>query len=236
MSKNFLSMLRNLKHARGKVFFSETAEDILLQQLFKSKVGKYLDIGSGQPVVGSNSYLFYKMGWNGVCIDPQPNLKLSYKLIRPRDLFLPYIVGNGKFKNLYEFDNKLLSTTNPKVAAYHKSKGLNYKISRQKSIELKDYLPETISPDENFFITIDIEGSEYDVIREINFQSQRPRAVLVETWQYPWSKGSLLNSIFYKNSYQLFAYTGLTALYIPNELNIKTIKLRSELSKFNKII
>lgn len=235
MSRNFLSMLRNLKHTRGKVFFSETGEDVILQQLFKSKVGRYLDIGSGQPVVGSNSYLFYKMGWNGVCIDPQPNLKLSYKTIRPRDLFLPYIAGDGKSKNFYEFDNKLLSTTNPKVAAYHRSKGLNYKISYQKSIKLKNYLPKVISPDDNFFITIDIEGSEYDVIREINFRRQRPRAVLVETWQYPWSKESILNSIFYKNNYQLFAYTGLTALYIPNELDIKTIKLRSELSKLNKI-
>ena len=235
MDQRLTNMLRNAKHSKGKIFFSETGEDILLQQLFRSKVGRYIDIGSGQPVIGSNSFLFYKMGWNGVCIDPQPNLALSYKILRPRDIFLPYLVGINEFENLYEFENKLLSTTNPKVAAYHKSNGLNYKIRKHKSVLVKDYLPQRISPDEDFFISIDIEGAEFDVIRQVDFENQRPRAILIELWGNPWNTRSRITSFLYKNNYQLFAYTGLTALFIPEELETKTIKFRSNLSVLDEI-
>jgi FkbM family methyltransferase len=231
MKQKLLNTLRNIKHSKGKTFFSETGEDSVLQQLFRSKSGRYIDVGSGHPVIGSNSYSFYKLGWTGVCIDPQPDLTLSYKILRPKDVFLPYLVGENKFQNLYEFENKLLSTTNTKVAKYHKSLGIEYKIVKHKCVSLQDLLPKKILPNENYFISFDVEGAEYDLIRQVDLINQRPRAFLVEVWSYPWIKNSKINRYFEKNNYQLFAYTGLTAIYIPKELNLKTISTRLNLSK-----
>ena len=112
---------------------------------------------------------------------------------------------------------------------------INYKIRKHKSVLVKDYLPQRISPDEDFFISIDIEGAEFDVIRQVDFENQRPRAILIELWGNPWNTRSRITSFLYKNNYQLFAYTGLTALFIPEELETKTIKVRSNLSVLDEI-
>jgi FkbM family methyltransferase len=235
MKQQLMNCLRNVKHSKGKIYFSETGEDSVLQQLFKSKNGRYIDIGAGQPIIGSNSYCFYKMGWTGICIDPQPDLKLSYKILRPKDLFLPFLVGTNKNNTLYEFENKLLSTTNVKVANYHKSKGLKYTKVQHRCVSLQDYLPRKILPDDNYFISIDVEGSEYEIIKQIDLGNQRPRVILVETWNYPWAKKSQITSYLEYGNYQLFAYTGLTALFVPKELTLKTINMRLNLSKLQNI-
>ena len=225
------NLLKNIKHSRGKSFWSETGEDIILKSVFNSNEGKYIDIGSGQPIIGSNTFPFYKLGWTGICVDPTPNLELSWRILRPKDLFLPYVISNEKIKPLYEFENPLLSTTNHKVAQFHKSRGKPFTTRMLRGIKLKDYLPKIISPEENFFISIDVEGSELLILKNLNFVLQRPRALLIESWEFPWHKSSKISSYLQRFDYNLIAYTGLTALFVPKEINLKTFEFRLNLSK-----
>lgn len=231
MQKRLINLLKNVKHSRGKSFWSETGEDTLLKQIFTSSIGKYIDIGAGHPIIGSNSYLFYKFGWSGICIDPQIELKLAYKYLRPRDLFIPTVVTNSNSAILYEFENSLLSTTNFAVASYHKANGHTFATRKYKPINLRDYLPKLISSEDPFFISIDVEGSEIDVLKHIDFKRQRPRAIMIEEWSYPWAGASKINPYLRKFNYKLIAYTGLTAMYIPKEVDTKSSQLRFNLSK-----
>jgi len=51
-------------------YYSQFGEDQILDKLLPEKKGFFLDIGAGRPIRYSNTYLFYKRGWNGILIDP----------------------------------------------------------------------------------------------------------------------------------------------------------------------
>jgi hypothetical protein len=46
-------------------------DDFVLKMLDYSDKGYFIDVGSGMPVKGSNSYRLEQAGWDGICIDGQ---------------------------------------------------------------------------------------------------------------------------------------------------------------------
>ena len=230
MVNQLVQFLRNLKHSKGKRYYSETGEDITMREVFNDQIGTYLDIGSGHPVIGSNTYYYYKRGWTGVCVDPQPNLRIAYKLIDYKDRFIPKLVSSKEKVTYFKFANSLLSTTDAKVANYHQKRGLKYTKLELDCVNIKNLIPPMITPTQNFFISVDVEGAELEILKGINFSKQRPRAIIIESWMKPWSSKSELNQLFKQARYELVAYTGLSALYIPLEIKNKSMKLREELA------
>ena len=97
-------------------------------------------------------------------------------------------------------------------------------------VNIKNLIPPIITPTQNFFISVDVEGAELEILKGINFSKQRPRAIIIESWMKPWSSKSELNQLFKQARYELIAYTGLSALYIPLEIKNKSMKLREELA------
>lgn len=72
LNLNLLTSLRRSKSFKG---FSQTGEDLLIAKFFpESDTGFYLDVGSGNPVIGSNTYFFYRQGWRGILIDQIPGM------------------------------------------------------------------------------------------------------------------------------------------------------------------
>ena len=72
--------------------------------LAKIENGKYIDIGANAPVWGSNTFYFYLLGWRGVCLDPLPNLKNKYRLIRGKDKFINASIFGSKSRNQYKLN------------------------------------------------------------------------------------------------------------------------------------
>ena len=99
--KIFYYLVKVFNKAVGIPFsFSHDGEDlILIKYLSNLKNGNYIDIGSHQPVNGSNTFFFYLKGWKGICIDPLPNLKYKYSLIRRRDKFINAGLITSRKKN-----------------------------------------------------------------------------------------------------------------------------------------
>ncbi len=69
--------------------FSQFGEDVAVFNLLgRQKNGIYVDIGAFHPKVFSNTYLFYKLGWRGICVEPNPEVWWKFWLVRPRDVFV----------------------------------------------------------------------------------------------------------------------------------------------------
>ena len=98
----------------GKRTYAQSGEDVIawgeLKELKESRtqeikvpagpgladsIGYYVEVGAYHPKLFSNTYLFYKKGWRGICIEPNPRMKALFRLARPRDLFLNFGVGKG---------------------------------------------------------------------------------------------------------------------------------------------
>ena len=73
-----VKLIRNMKFATSTAnSFSQFGEDKTLEKYINDGKGFYLDVGCGEPVRGSNTYLFYKKGFSGLLVDPlSRNIKL----------------------------------------------------------------------------------------------------------------------------------------------------------------
>lgn len=74
-----LHKIKEFIRQRYNISFSKAGDDIQLIKLINNRVpGAYVDIGSWHPINASNTYYFYLRNWKGICIDPNPELKLLY--------------------------------------------------------------------------------------------------------------------------------------------------------------
>ena len=104
--KNSVKNLINkiiIPHQSYPISYAQAGEDLIVSYLLKG-LGilkpVYLDIGANDPINGSNTYLFYKNGENGVCIEPDPNLFEHLKNTRKKDACLNIAIGLGKKRKL----------------------------------------------------------------------------------------------------------------------------------------
>src|SRR5690242_15661552 len=78
--------------------YSMSGEDVMVRSLLKEElkngyVGFYADFGCFDARYGSNSYLFYRYGWRGICVDGNAKVAAQYAAYRPRDVFINGVVG-----------------------------------------------------------------------------------------------------------------------------------------------
>ena len=100
---------------RRRASYSQWAEDALIRDYLKENGGippgwMYVDVGANHPTVISDTYLFYKSGYNGICVEPNVELADLLARFRPRDIVIPAAVAatRGLLK-FYVTDNPVFS-------------------------------------------------------------------------------------------------------------------------------
>tara|TARA_B110000008_G_scaffold268907_1_gene297541 strand:+ start:8745 stop:9494 length:750 start_codon:yes stop_codon:yes gene_type:complete len=215
--------------------FSSDGEDVILMKyLCRIKNGNYIDIGSNQPVKHSNTFLFYFTGWRGTCIDPLPNLKSKYRLIRGGDKFINAGVLGSKSKsqkklNFFYYKNNRDNST----FDADRVKELSVKFGREPSsiIDIPTInVADILSSSEEFFgdikeinlLNLDIEGFEIDILYDFFSCNVYPWAVCVEELGQTAEtvKNTEIYQLMLDNGYILGSRTFLSSIYIlKNQLS-----------------
>ena len=79
--------------ARKSTYYGQLLEDRIIEKYCPESFGKYVDVGAGHPVRGSNSYLFYRKGWRGVTVDPIDKNVSLHRLFRRKDKQIACLIG-----------------------------------------------------------------------------------------------------------------------------------------------
>ena len=96
--------------------YSQEGEDMILRRIFEEKNGFYVDVGAHHPRRFSNTYYFYKQGWTGISIEPNPQAAKAFKSDRPRDINLCIGVSDTEsILKYYYFDEPALNTFDSSV-------------------------------------------------------------------------------------------------------------------------
>ena len=164
--------------------YSQWGEDAVISQFLHSKFGSYIDIGSGHPIKGNNTYFLYQRGWTGILIDPiAVNIELTRKH-RPKDTSLQRIVANSIGSlDFWEFYNYGLSTTNSNRANLLLDQG---EFLKQKytvtSIPLSRIISDYVIQGKKMpeLLSIDVESSELEVLNSNDWNIFNPRVVCIE--------------------------------------------------------
>ena len=171
------------------VSYAQAGEDLIVAFILKyfGIAPTYIDIGAYDPVRINNTYLFYTRGCRGVLVEPNPDLTARLQGKRPRDTVLAVGIGvtNEKEVDYYR-------CTEPSWNTFDKATAESYEVETKGRVTIKQVTKVPLvkitdvfakhfggaAPD---FFSIDVEGFEVPILKTMDFEKQRPKAVCVET-------------------------------------------------------
>jgi hypothetical protein len=212
---------RTGNHVRLPKSYSFNGEDRIVAKYLPEVGGKYLDIGSGHPRLGSNTFLFYKRGWSGITIDPQKRHHILHSIKRRRDKqVLACISVRSESKDssiFYRYSADDYSTTSKSRYLDLLSQGIMPVTIREVTAITVGELDLTATPSEAFFLDIDIEGSEFEVLQSIDWKVFKPRVIAVEEWKSPLYAHTEIRGYLEDLGYKLESRAVITSIYVHSE-------------------
>ena len=162
----------NLTHF---ISYSQCLEDLILYCIFYDiDKGFYIDVGANDPNKISVTKAFYLKGWNGINVEPLPDMFPKLMQYRSRDINLNMATGD-KEDNLKLYVKGTGSTFNKQFS--HNEKQMNIEVHTMSNI-CKKHIPKNKDIE---FCKIDVEGFEKNVLLGYDFINYRPKVFCIES-------------------------------------------------------
>ncbi len=170
--------------------YSQFGQDVITFELLGNPVtGTFLDIGANDGVTGSNSLLFERIGWNGICIEPNPTI---FKILETKrncpkvnacisatDGTADFLVVDGPCNMLSGIKDFLEDSHLRRINREIKEAG-----GRTRIIEIETLSPKTLLERFNInevdYLSIDTEGAELSILKNFNFKEISVKVIGVE--------------------------------------------------------
>ena len=200
--------------------YAQQGEDIVLQRILSGiDKGFYVDIGAHHPKRFSNTYFYYKKGWHGINVEPNPNTKRLFDKIRPRDINLEIPISDKEEElTYYMFNDPALNgfskdiSNEVKEIKDYRLIGIVKMKTRTLSSILDEYLPKGQKID---FLSIDVEGFDLKVLSSNDWEKYKPTVILAEDKEF--KVNNLGDSSIYRflslQKYELIAKTFNTLIF-----------------------
>ena len=203
-------------------YYSQYNQDKwLYENHFKDKTnGVFVEIGADDGIDKSNTKFFEDLGWSGLCIEPSPNRFLKLKENRScicEDIALSDYIGSTEFLDISGWGkglSGLIEDYNPQ----HKiriNQELNHIENKGKeNIEVKvDLLNNVLEKHQLYeidFCTVDTEGSEFKILKELDFNKFNIKIFLVEN-----NYGSTeVRELLQQNNYELVGRLSIDDVFV----------------------
>ena len=241
---------------RPRISYSMAGEDQVLFHIIKYIAGgkpiSWINIGAAHPIILNDTYLFYRSKRYrirgrrpyGVSVDARPHLNKLYRVLRPREIFINCLIGDGDlevqdfFYNPYEPHN---SSTNENWA-----RGLDVDSRIKNNQDIRKISSKVMSLHEIFLsyprllnsesggnfcmLLVDTEGHDLSVLQSNDFKKYRPSLVAVEI-AIPTYRGlenitleslsqSKIHKFMVNVGYSWYAGNGMTQFYLEG-LNLR---------------
>jgi FkbM family methyltransferase len=209
------------------VYHSQHLQDKFLNEtVFKNKRrGFFVDIGAHDGKTFSNTYFFEKsLNWSGICIEPMP--KVFQKLKKSRHCrcikgCIANFNGPAKFLqvNCERVDTEMLSGLLKNYDPLHIArikKEIKERGGSTKTIDVQCYRLADILKSHNIsyidYLSIDTEGSEYEILKSIDFNIIDIYIIQVED-NY---KDPKIRMLLEQNGYSFLEHIKRDDIYIKN--------------------
>ena len=195
--------------------FSQNGEQAVFLQYFGERKGRFLDIGANDGVTLSMSRALALLGWNGVCVEPSPSAFYKLDALYRFDenpatihcINAAVTTQDGPIElydsgtHLRKGDTALLSTTVPAEMERWKNSHEQFTKIMVRGITFSTLLKECgmAHPYESKpsahppnvarfdFITIDAEGADWSILRQIDLRAVGCSMLCIEVNQGPTS-------------------------------------------------
>jgi FkbM family methyltransferase len=169
----------------GKRASSQLGQDLwVLEKTGFKRGGFFVDFGATDGVLLSNTYLLEtEFGWTGLCAEPNPQFVSHLRRNRSCKVTNECISGaSGEeveflFADEYGGITKHLDDVHGERRRGFRESG---KVRKLRSISLHDFLVQHDAPRTIDYLSIDTEGSEYEILRAFPFKEWNVRLITVE--------------------------------------------------------
>lgn len=214
------------------ISYSQSGEDCIVIYLLRflkldiSRI-KYLDLGANHSKKLSNSYRLYQMGARGVLVEANPELIPELKRDRSEDIILNNVItdDDNEYQEFYVLTGDGLSTIDyesaKKVCEINPEVKLKCKYNIP-TVRISTILDKFFS-DRLDVLSVDLEGLELCVLKQIDFNRYRPRIIIFEnidcstTLITEKKENHDITDILQKNHYIEYAFTGINSIYIDKD-------------------
>lgn len=212
-----------------RLSYSQLFQDIFVDFLFKQAEKKrFLEFGATNGVELSNTFMLEQVrGWTGVLAEPDPQWHKELKKNRPKAKVLLdciYTKTGEKLKFISSVAGVLSSLkshaqadANGPLRGNAEERMKAFREIEVVTISLNDVFEKYLNDEPIEYMSIDTEGSEYDILLAFNFEKYGPTVVTVEH-NYTEAQSNIDN-LFKKNGYvNIFSeLTAFDAWYVKEE-------------------
>ena len=188
---------------------SQVSQDLFVFYFAKNqKNGFFIEIGACDGVKFSNTYMLEKVGWNGIICEPS---KYWHMRIKKRNCMINKKAVFSESGTKIKFDE---FPTSPELSGFNKyldnddnkeirSKGYKseaFQTYHVETITLNDLIAENTDKKSIDYISIDTEGSEYEIIKNFDFNKYTVEIFTIEH-NYIKEKRDKIYDLLTKNNY-----------------------------------
>ncbi len=172
--------------------------------------GYFVEVGANDPRLLSQTWFLEQLGWTGLLVEPLETLYQRLAVERPCSRVVraacagPEQRGTGKF---HLAQSTLMGTLQPHVD----DQGVRYVGEETVPIVTLDDLLQQAPPARVDLVSIDVEGTELDVLRGFDLPRWRPELILIEDKVNNLEKHHHLLGF----GYRLLRRTGFNSWYVP---------------------
>ena len=227
---NFINSIRNKEDIKSQLYQDMFASFIIGDKFEKT----FFEFGATNGIDLSNSYTLERyLNWKGVLSEPSPQWHDELKKNRPYTNIISECIWSESNKELNFFvsDVGVLSSLenfkeSDKISmpGNTQARVKNGKNIIVKTISLNDVIEKQFNSKSPSYISIDTEGSEYEILKNFNFKKYKP---LVFTIEHNFTELQLkIDKLMYSNNYiRVFKFlTTFDAWYVEKnvfeEINI----------------
>ena len=173
--------------------YAQNKEDLAVLNYFgKDFKGLVLDIGANDGITLSNSRLLIESGWNGVLVEPSPKAYAKLLENKPKTnsqvIALNYAIGTEeKDAILFESNEHLSRNDVALLSSVNESETMRWKNQKFTKVEVEmitfemllDLIYDWFENDIDF-ISIDAEGLDLDILKQINLTDLNVKCLCIE--------------------------------------------------------
>lgn len=170
--------------------YAQGGEDLIVAAILdhlKLDQPTYMDVGAFLPVFSNNTYLLYKRGGRGVLIEPNVDCIGQLKGKRPGDITLNIGVGIDDTAAADYYVMSLMQwNTFDKDEAEKRVRETEGKVKIERVVKMplvniNRVIAEHMGGKAPDYLSIDVEGLDYAILKTLDFAKHRPKVICTET-------------------------------------------------------
>ena len=198
--------------------YSQFGQDLKVLDFYnKKRNGYFVDIGAGDGILESNTYLLEKdYDWKGICVEPVSYQFVELQKNRKCECINKPIYDINRKIIFCEADYSIRHLSGINTHLIMDSVTYNSNKIELETLSLNELLLNCNAPNFIDYVSIDTEGSEYEILKTFDFNKYTFGYINVEH-NYTEPKRSLIKQLLCENNYEYVGENMVDDIFIQKK-------------------